>query len=627
MNKLQEPVVLWKILAILLAVFMLNFPFVQYPELVTGGPTWLGLDVSWQVTLNYALVHDWVWGKDIIYTYGPLGFLATRFSLGISRWVYLLFDLFVVCNFYFIFKDFIAAAANRIIAILIIFFTALTVNANHAGDISWVIMLFIYYWLYKSYKEPEISSFIWMGVNIVLCFYIKLNAGLIGVLFLGAHLVNLLLFKRITIVKAVSVFGSVLLVTYLASLLLHVHLPGYINGAFEIIKGYNDVMYLEINSFDRYENIVSFLFYGLLTVFAVYAVYLIMQRKTSQVFFVLISVAYIFLLRKQAAIRNDVSHYVEFIEYGSLILLVGNMQMVHQKWNKAILFLSLLLVGISLYFASEQEGKSLDKALAKRYGSFGSYVSAFISYNEKRTIYQSRKRYIPKRIINKIGNATVDVFPWDSEYIIENRLNYTPRPVFQSFSAYTEQLQNINYEKYRLSAPEFIIYDYDAIDQRYPFNDDLSINLFICKNYTFADSFSSNGRWRVLLQKKEAVMPLSMTQGKVVATRLKTNIPATTKAMKIEVKETFAGKLQSLFYRAQAIRLQMNMKSGVSVLYRTSKELLKAGILTDKGIVTTKDFVLYMNGADTLDVVESVAVVASDEFYEKEIQVQYINVK
>src|ERR1041384_5686999 len=90
-------------IAAVMSLQMLTVPFAVYPTLVNTGPTWLGIDDSWAMTLNDALLKNREWGEDIIYTYGPLGFLATRIGLGISRYFFLLFDIFITINFFFVF--------------------------------------------------------------------------------------------------------------------------------------------------------------------------------------------------------------------------------------------------------------------------------------------------------------------------------------------------------------------------------------------------------------------------------------------------------------------------------------------------------------------------------------------
>src|SRR6185295_7610727 len=72
-------------------------------------PPWLyhnpdyGLDQSWVMALHLAIKNKLVFGKEFVFTYGPLGVFNTRLSIGVNEVVYILFDLFVVANFFYVF--------------------------------------------------------------------------------------------------------------------------------------------------------------------------------------------------------------------------------------------------------------------------------------------------------------------------------------------------------------------------------------------------------------------------------------------------------------------------------------------------------------------------------------------
>lgn len=55
---------------------------------------------------------------------------------------------------------------------------------------------------------------------------------------------------------------------------------------------------------------------------------------------------------------------------------------------------------------------------------------------------------LPSEITDKIGRKSVDIVPWEIVFPYFNRLNYNPRPVVQSYAAFTPYLINLNYEKY-----------------------------------------------------------------------------------------------------------------------------------------------------------------------------------
>ena len=52
------------------------------------------LDTSWRQTLTYALVEGWQFGKDIVFTYGPLGLLMGNTYSGITFWPFIAWQAF-----------------------------------------------------------------------------------------------------------------------------------------------------------------------------------------------------------------------------------------------------------------------------------------------------------------------------------------------------------------------------------------------------------------------------------------------------------------------------------------------------------------------------------------------------
>jgi hypothetical protein len=83
-----------------------------------------------------------------------------------------------------------------------------------------------------------------------------------------------------------------------------------------------------------------------------------------------------------------------------------------------------------------------------------------------------------------IGEATVDVISYRQWAALANNLNYHPRPVFQSYSAYTPYLQDLNLEFFKSERrPQFLLFNLESIDSRYPMLDDATVLPFIFKNY------------------------------------------------------------------------------------------------------------------------------------------------
>ena len=55
----------------------------------------LGLDPSWMISLNLAVIDGRMFGTDYIFSYGPLGILWTRIGTGLSRFGFAAYDLWV----------------------------------------------------------------------------------------------------------------------------------------------------------------------------------------------------------------------------------------------------------------------------------------------------------------------------------------------------------------------------------------------------------------------------------------------------------------------------------------------------------------------------------------------------
>jgi hypothetical protein len=592
MKKVFSSILFWQCFAALLALLMINTPFAIRSQLVDKGPNWFGLDVSWVMTLNYASIKHLVWGKDIVYTYGPLAYFATRTGWGVSRWFFLLFDGFIVINFYFVFIDFLKTNIDKFLAASILICTMLVVNQNFGSDLSWVLLFFIIYWMMKTFYDQRPFFLAMLIVLTVLAFYIKMNTGLIAMVFLCGHFINLFVCKKITLVKLLVCCVSFVVLVIVSAVLLNVSIISYISGSLEIIKGYNDVMYLDEEHF-HIEHNLYILFFALLLWFFYKLYWQIREKKHSLIIYTTACVIFIFLLQKQATLRNDVQHLYEYFSFAPLILLCGFTTVEKQKPHLKYL---LVIILFALFFVSEN--RTIDVSFAKRVAGPAAYIKQFRGYNSLIYVNQQDKRYIPQCVLNNIGNKTVDVFPWDGEYAMENKLNYRPRPIFQSYSVYTAALEKINYDYYVKQAPDILIYDYDAIDNRYPFNDETLVNLFILNNYTLIDSFTSNERLRIVLQRKNKTSPLQFTPLKKQEFSLKDPVDINqANFIKLEIQYNLAGKIKAFFGSPPHVQISYMREDGQWFTYKTSVELLKSGLFVKDLVADENDYLcLLTNG-------------------------------
>jgi hypothetical protein len=97
---------------------------------------------------------------------------------------------------------------------------------------------------------------------------------------------------------------------------------------------------------------------------------------------------------------------------------------------------------------------------------------------------------IPDSVLEKVQGKTIDIIPWEFSLIPGNQLNWKPRPIIQSYSAYTEKLDEINYQSLSQSPRDYLIYHFQSIDGRHPFFDEPKAFSYVVCNYQL-DSVNS----------------------------------------------------------------------------------------------------------------------------------------
>jgi hypothetical protein len=151
----------------------------------------------------------------------------------------------------------------------------------------------------------------------------------------------------------------------------------------------------------------------------------------------------------------------------------------------------------------------------------------------------------------------------------------------------------LDFEHYNnyATAPEFVVYEFASIDERYPLFDESRVNLALFKNYEAAELFEIDGRKVLLLQKKKEFKPITFEKTNEYAMLLNSPlVPKKDSYYEIGIYNSMTGKIASLFNHSPEIRLEINLKSGGVINYRTSKLLLEIGLFSDKYFSETKSF-------------------------------------
>ncbi|OSZ78931.1 hypothetical protein CAP35_11985 [Chitinophagaceae bacterium IBVUCB1] len=608
------------IVSFLLVLLVFNVPFYKYPIIPHSGDSMQSLDPSWQIMLNHALLHKYVWGKDIVYTYGPLGFLETRVSYGIPSYVFILFDLFVIVNLFIVFKSYINNASQKWLAVFLLF--CLCIVYTMSGSTPWLLMFFIVYWMRRLYDHPNILNYVILVCCISLALFMKLNTGLISIFLFGALQVLMLLQKKIKLLNAGLYVGASAIIILLLAWLLNVSLYGYFIAAAEIVKGYVGVMSIESDKYKVVEMKINILAVVLMMLYGWIVINAVRHKKYEHIFFAGVACIFIVLLRKQAISRNDWGHYLEFFSSSSLILFTGvfTVDAGLQKW--LLRFTGMYILLLMLFDARMRTPLVLAKSKIEPKLS---YISGIAQYNNKPEEKNSRK--IPLNVLLQLKGHTVDVFPWDAACAIENKLTYTPRPMFQSIGAFTEKLQLVNENHLYTKPSDYLLYEYATIDGRYAFFDDCRANIFIANNYKVADSFLMGDR-QVLLLKRNGTNPVATkfdtikTESYAISDKV---FIQGSDFIKIKISENNKGRLNTFLNRAQEIKLVMTLDDGSAKTYKTSAEMLQAGMFVAAFIDGNTSFTAYINKGIKRKIT-SLSLSCHTDYFVKNIEVIRYNI-
>ena len=292
---------------------------------------------------------------------------------------------------------------------------------------------------------------------------------------------------------------------------------------------------------------------------------------------------------KQAFVRADVNHIIEFFLYYSLFILVFSDFHTSIK-NYLINGLVVFNVLIVFYFLNNNQLQTLffKEKLSKK-----DYFLGFKNFSLTSGLHiEDNYLKLPDSILSKIGNETVDVYPWNIQMLLENKLNYKPRPVIQSYTSYTKELENLNFNHYNSSkAPQFVIYEFEAIDERYPLFDESKLNLALKLNYEIIDKGEIDNKKIVLLKKKSDFKEIKLEKVKEYAMFNDSPlIPEKDIYYEIELYNNIYGKCYSVVKNSPEIKLQIQIKNGEKIEYKTSKTLLESGIFSSVFVRNTDEF-------------------------------------
>ncbi len=451
----------------------------------------MALDPSWHAVLEYAALHHWQFGTQIVFTYGPLGYLAAPTSLGhmVSTRVAFAFfwSLVVSVTSLNLARRLPMPVRVAFIGWLIAFPLAEGLDQTAFWVLAAATLLILSDSQRDRWQYPIcLAAFILLAL-IKFSFF---TAGAASVAVVGIYWASQRKFREATILAVAAPAAFVLAWKACDQPISNLGL--WIHHGLQLESGYSAAMNLTPKS-----SVLLSAAAGL-TLLAGGALALLIREKQKALACAtaLTLVQYSFLAWKEGFTRSGDWHAYVFLWYLPLgmafyLLRDGPSTATHKPaWVLRGAFAASIVIALAgSHFQipgfAWSQATNWPRRLACRTAQIGQLLRGqpgglFAEARKPSTVAVSKFEHA----CDVIGDGSVDVMNYLQQVAIVNNLNYRPRPVFQGFVAYTPELQTLN-ENFFEGAyrPQFVVLDQHATDHRFPTIEDSAAQNFVLNNY------------------------------------------------------------------------------------------------------------------------------------------------
>ncbi|WP_344255865.1 hypothetical protein [Terrabacter carboxydivorans] len=555
------------------------------------------LDPSWQWALNAAVADDMSFGRDLVFTGGPASSVVTTmyhpstyiWTVGLSLLLAIVMwaALRMTCNEE---RWLHAAVATTLLAGL----------PEREGLLLVAPLLAVMGLANALARESRRQNVLWLiAVALVISVMVVVKGSML-VLALTAYAASFFLCLKRGRLPVISLALPPLLVAVLWLLLGQrlQSLPSFAGAEVELASGYTDAMSLG----DPWSALPAFLLLGIAGL-AMCAGFARIRGigGIGSVILAMVAAATVATGVKQGFVRADEHLLIAFsalLGIGIAALAVSHRNVRTSAGAALLIVLAVVCVefgagALTLILPAHQlEGvESADAAVRRAVGALPSLS----------TQYNSAVASISQDVSLPALAGTVDIYSYNQADVLSRSLNWSPRPVFQSYSAYSVELAERN--RAHLSggaAPEWVIFAPQAIDDRYPSAEDGPSWVELLRRYepsTFAGD-------KVILHRRPAQpAALPPPSGRGTEARLGQRVDLSPSSglqfVTFEIDPSTLGLAALTLYKSQPLRLTVWTADGVDHTYRLPLGMARAGFLLSPMTSTASEFgSLYGNPSD-----------------------------
>jgi hypothetical protein len=571
------------------------------------------IEPSWIATVTHASASGLQFGRDIVYTYGPLGhavFASYSDRLFIADLVIRsALDAFYVILIFTASRR-LPTARRVVFLVAAILVGVISYQAMYLFSLASLALLINRPTRANNWLLPAAAAFAGAAALTKLTFLFY------AVLVLAAGIaIATVKGKPMRAVAASAIFAGATIAFWVAAGQHLSNFADFLRTGLEVTRGYSEAMQLPSQPL--------ILGAGLATaaVIAIQGVTLVRSSDDKEgVISVIVAFgAALFFAWKLAFSRAD-SHTAEFF-YFAVVLSAAAPIFFTGTRTKAVAIRDWLCVGvvssISLACVENQVpgiGTTLASLLRERLLSNATVLLHPRKEQERYRAADLRagENYALPQIRARVADNRITVFGYEQGIAIANRLNFIPSPTVQSYCDYTSALAGLDSQFYAADrAPPYVIFKLQPIDNRLPTLDDAEVLLKLAYEY---DAVLAEKGY-LLLEHSARIAPVPSTipirETGSIGIGKTLRIPEEPTWCELDFRPTLLGRLVALLYQPPIVVVDIVTTTGETIRRRILPSVTSTGFLLNPLLLSERDFVSFTNGArdDATALVRSINIV------------------
>jgi len=619
--------------AVLIFLMWLAMPAIEFPL-----PT-QDLDSSWRQAIDYAFLNQFQAGVDWIFTYGPLGILHHSASyhpdLIVVYLSWQIGGMLLIASLFSLKGMQFQSSLNRFFFFAL--FIILLVHFRADGRYFLVITGLASLALFPPDTLAPLRRY-WGLLAVILSLFAILalikftNLALVG--FSVIVISSVLAITRSWWVGVLALLGFVGIFVGLWALTGQSieHIPAYIMHSLHMSRAYSETMAL---SYIHSQLLLALAYIGVIASMLLLAV-LTAQRKIPYLGLGLIISAGLFLATKTGFVRHD-AHVLIFFGFAALMpwFLVCDKNS-HALWQFLFGSLRYAAVSIGIIGIAIAQAPPINLKYAPfkfmRIWNQNVVINAQILITLPQLL-ETRRQQINQlkqtthalpETRKQVGDAPIDLVSWSQTNLLLNELNWRPRPIFQSYAAYTPELMRINGEFYASSmAPEYVLWKFQIIDQQLPLMSDAEVYKLLLRDYKPLITekgyvlLQRQPRGEGLVQAEQVLLQETVTANTRIDLAHLNHQPL---LLKLDLTLSLEGELLKFLYRLPpTIYLDVIFDEGGQEIvssYRILPSMMKTGVLINPFLGNQNDLYKWYSQSP-LDRVKAIVLRLQPEWIER----------